>query len=141
MLEKGDRILLVTEAVLIALPISILALLTVALYVSGPLRPRLLAANIGFGLTILLSLLALFSGWRLFVIFLFRGIARLRQQAWGWWAVLIAGVFVLVGSLIVNLLPYMATSSGIEHFAVFVLALPILAPLCHLALERLLRKP
>jgi len=147
LLEKVDRILLVAEAVLIALPISILALLTAVMYIRGPfLQPGLLTVNISFGLAILVSLLALFSGWRLFAIFLFRGVKAFLQQAWGWWAILIAGVFVLVSPLLIakllsNQPSYSVTTSGAEDFMVFVFALPILVPLCHLTLERLLRKP
>lgn len=149
MLEKCDRFLLIAEAILIALPITLMAFLWYYMYAHVLFEPAMFAvhriADIALGMPALMSLLAIFSGWRLFVVFLLGGASRLRRQTWGWWAILAAGVLLLLGSLLSNALPSSppgsAAASFRNGFDLFLLAAPLLIPLCHLGLERLLRKP
>lgn len=148
MLEKWDRVLLIAEAILIALPITLMAFLWYYMYARVLFEPAISAAyrtaDTALGLPALMSLLAILSGWRLFGVFLLGGASRLQRQPWGWWAILAAGVLLLLGSLLSNALPSSPLGSAAalfrDNFNYFLLAAPLLIPLCHLGLERLSRK-
>jgi hypothetical protein len=99
---------------------------------------------IALGILALICLLSIISGGKLFIAFIRGGINDLKRHRFGWWAIIFAGVLVLIGSLFSNLLPpsveYSEWWSFRFTFNVFVFGSPALIPLCHLALERIFRK-
>lgn len=143
MSEKTSRIILIIEAVL-ALPISGLAVFASGLF-TVEMFSHFRFHRIALGILALISLSAVMSGWRLFIAFLRGGASKLQKQHFGWWLVLLAGVLVLVGSLISVILPpspeYSAMWTFRFDFDLFISASPLLIPLTHLALEKFLRKP
>jgi hypothetical protein len=145
MSEKTSRFLLILEAIIIALPLSGLGVFA-SIFLIGDIFqfPRLFYV-VALGILALISLSALASGWRLFIIFLRKGRDELKSQHFGWWIVILAGVLVLVSSLISNLLPPSPEYSDWWMFRFsfdgFIYSAPLLIPFCHLALERFLRKP
>ena len=144
MTEKTSRILLILEAVLIATPLTFLALVATYLHVSDLFKFPMLAYVIALGLLTLLSLGAIASGWRLFAAFLLGGTSELKRQHPAWWVMILAGVLILFGSFVSKLLPpspeYSMWWSFRFDFDMFTLCAPILIPLCHLAAERVLRQ-
>ena len=138
------RVLLILEAVLIATPISGLAILESGLLLDEAIRFPRLWYTLALGVLALISLSSIVSGWRLFIVFLRGGQNKLQSQHFGWWSVILVGVLVLVGSLISNLLPpspeYSYWAAFRFSYNGFVLGSPLLIPFCHLAIERFLRR-
>jgi len=142
MSEKTSRLLLIFEFVFIVLPLSALAIWASVVLISEMLKnPEF--SNGALGLLAFLSLLAIGSGWRLFVAFFRKGVNGLRIQSLVWWVMIITGVLILVGALISYLFPLYLNSKWFEfriNFSAFAFGLPLLIPLCHLAFERFSRK-
>ena len=140
MSNKTSRTLLIVEAIIIALPVSLLATLVTGFYVNQARR------LIGFdyvdaqAIFSLLSLAAICSGWRLFGAYFRGGADNLRRQHTAWWAVTGLGVLILLAAWISRVIPptpaYSFWSSFQLSFEGFVYASPILIPLVHLAFER-----
>jgi hypothetical protein len=145
MSERTSRFILILEAIVIALPISGFALLAAIVLVPDVFLYPGLSHVVALGILALISLFAIGSGWRLFIIFLRHGRDGLKSQHFGWWVMILAGVLVLIASLLSNILPPSPEYSRWWTFRLsfdgFVLGAPILIPLCHLAFERFLRKP
>lgn len=144
MSEKTSRIILIIEAILIVLPITGLGIyLTVEEIISVFWNQSLL--DIALAILALMSTVAIVSGWRLFVAFIRGGARNLQNQHIGWWLALLAGVLVLIGSLISIILPPSPEYSNMWEFRLifnlFILASPLFIPLIHLALEKFVRKP
>jgi hypothetical protein len=144
MSQKIGRILLIVEAVVIALPISALAVIATVVFVND-IR-RLIGFSLHDTLAVLsvLCLAAVCSGWRLFIAYFRGGLSSLRKQHLGWWAMIVVGLLILLAALVSRQLPPSPEYSEWWYFRidfnVFVLAIPILIPLGHLAFERFIRK-
>jgi hypothetical protein len=147
MSEKTSRIILIIEAVLIVLPITILAiLLSIIVLLQNGIYSAHSIFSTSFALPfILISLAAILSGWRLFIAFLRGGASNLQEKHIFWWWVLMEGVLVIIASWTFFLLPAPSKHSIIWYiridFSKFILASPLLIPLTHLALEKFVRKP
>jgi hypothetical protein len=143
MSEKTSRYILILEAALIALPLSSLAIWGSISFIIEALNFRY-AISIIMGILAFFGLLAIGSGWHLFIIYLRKGGKELKNQPIGWWLIIFIGVMILVASLISNLLPpspeYSRWWNFRALFDVVAFGLPMLIPLCHLAFERLFRK-
>ena len=147
MSEKTSRSLFIVETVLIALPLSCLGVFeSVSLIINAIdafMYPQLFYV-VALGMLAFICLLSIGSGGKLFIVFIHGGINDLRKQHFGWWLIVFAGVLVLVGSLVSNLLPpsreYTAWWDFRFSFNVFVFGSPVLIPFCHLVLERTFRK-
>ena len=137
MSKKTSRLLLILEAIIIATPLTGLAILASILLTTS-------SYDLVLGILAIISLFAIGSGWRLFIIFFRRGVNELKSQHFGWWVIIFVGVLVAIGSLISNLLPPSPEYSRWWMFRLsfdgFVYGLPMFIPFCHLALESLLRK-
>ncbi len=142
--EKMSRLLLIIEAILIATPLSLLALADTFLLVSDAFEFPALSYVVALSFLALFSLAAIASGWRLFATFLRGGTKELKHRNSAWWFVILTGVLILLSSIISKLLPpspeYSAWSEFRFQFEAFALSTPILVPLCHLAAERFLRR-
>ena len=156
MSEKTSRIILSIEAILIVLPITVLALLESWWAIIGPnpqwhppnIYAKILMWKSYYPLSkilILICLASLTSGWQLFFAFLRGGSNSLKKMHFGWWLLLLIGVLIFVGTLISISLPRTAGPSPIEEIqfflGTFIFASPLLIPLIHLALEKFVRKP
>ena len=141
---KISRNLLIAEAIIIALPVSIFATIATVFFVNSTRRVIGFTLHDWLAVFSVLCLSAIFSGWRLFVAYLRGGLPTLRKQNLGWWAMIIAGTLILIASLISRLLPPSPEYSTWDYFRsdlnLFALALPILIPIGHLAFERFIRK-
>ena len=144
MSEKISRYLFIAETILIALPLSSLGVLVSVSLILDMFEFPTLFNVVALGILAFICLLAIGSGGKIFIIFIRRGINDLKKQHFAWWLVIFAGVLVLIGSLISNLLPpsreYTMLSDFRFSFNLFVFGAPVLIPLCHLVLERVFRK-
>jgi len=144
MSEKTSRIILIIEAVL-TLPISGLAVFAAGMFIVDIFRYSSVSYVITSGILALISLAAIVSGWRLFIAFYRGGAHNLQKQHIGWWLALLAGILILIGSLISNLLPPSPEYSNMWifrlSFDLFIYASPLLIPTIQLALEKFARKP
>ncbi len=142
--HKLSRNLLVVEAVVIALPISILAIIATFIFVNDTRRAVGFNPHDWLGVLSIFCFFAIFSGWRLFIAYLRGGVETLQKQSFGWWAVIIVGVLILTASIISRLLPPSPEYSIGWYFRsdlnLFALASPILIPIVHLVYERFIRK-
>ena len=145
MSKKISRTLLIIEAIIISTPLSILALIVSYLHITDMFQFYKQYHVVLLGVLALISLAAIVSGWRLFVAFITGGTIELRRQPLFWWFMIIAGVMVLIGSLISVCLPpsdeYTRWWSFRIDFELYLLSAPLLIPLVHLALERFVRNP
>jgi hypothetical protein len=143
MSEKTSRIILIIEAVLIVLPITGLAVFEAWLTLEPTAHWRI--DYIYSKILVLLCLVLIAAGWRLFSAFLRGGANNLQKIHSGWWLMLLIGVLIFVGTLISISLPRTAGPSAIEEIQfilrTFIFASPLLIPLIHLALEKFTRKP
>jgi len=143
MSEKTSRLLLILEAVVIVFPLSGLAVIATAIFVLDMFKYQQISV-MALGVLAIVSLSAIGSGWRLFIIYLRNGIDGLQSQPFGWWTAIFLGVLVLIGSFISNVLPpspeYSRMWSFRLEFNLFVSGWPLLVPFGHLGLERLRRK-
>ena len=144
MSEKISRSVFIVETVLIALPLSGLGVLVSVSHILDVFEYPTLFYVVALGILAFICLLAIGSGGKLFIVYIRGGINELRKQHFGWWLVIFAGVLVLIGSLVSNLLPpsreYTAWWDFRFSFNIFVFGSPVLLPLCHLALEAIFRK-
>jgi hypothetical protein len=144
MSEKTSRTILIIEAVLIVLPITVMALIESGILIMFMFQFFGLFYVVALGILALISLAAIVSGWRLFIAFFRGGANNLQKQHFGWWLALLAGVLVLIGSLVSNILPRSPAYSDMwmfrDDFNLFMFASPLLIPLIHLALEKFIRK-
>ncbi len=144
MSQKVSRNLLIAEAIIIALPISIFAIIATVFFVNSTRRVIGFALHEWLAVFSVLCLSAIFSGWRLFVAYLYGGLPTLRSQNFGWWAMIVVGILILIASLISRFLPPSPEYSAWDYFRsdlnLFTLALPILVPIGHIAYEQFIRK-
>lgn len=140
---KTSRILLILEALLIAMPVTGMAILTSASALSNAIQYPHMPNFIAEGCLSLFSVIAIGSGWRLFIIYLRGGASMLQRQNNYWWVVTCGGALILAASLISNLLPpspeYSAWWMFRLNFGMYIAGAPLFIPLCHLAAERFLR--
>ncbi len=143
MSQRASRNLLIAEAVVIALPISIFATIATVLFVISTRRATGFVLHDWLAVLAILCLAAIFSGWYLFMAFFRGGVSELQQKNVGWWVMIVVGIFILIASVISRLLPPSPEYSTWEYFRsdlhMFTLALPILIPIGHLAYERFVR--
>jgi uncharacterized membrane protein HdeD (DUF308 family) len=143
MSEKTSRYILIIEAALIAFPLSSLAVWGSISFIVEARNFRYVINTI-MGILAIFGLLAIGSGWHLFIVYLRKGTKELKNQPASWWLVILIGVMILVASLISNLIPpspeYTRWWNFRANFDVVAFGLPMLIPLCHLAYERLFRK-
>lgn len=144
MSEKTSRLLLILEAIFIAFPFSAISTFVSFTYVLNMFKYQHFSV-MALGIFALISLVAIGSGWWLFIIYLRKGISGLKSQHFSCWVVIFLGVLILIGSFVSRLLPPSPEYSRMWDFRLdfdlFISALPLLVPLGHLALERLFRKP
>ena len=144
MSEKTSRILLILEAILIAGPLTILALIYTFLKLSSFIEFPTLPYVVALAVLALFSVAVFLSGWRLFVAFLHGGSMELKQQHPTWWILNGIGIVILFGSILSRLLPpspeYSMWWSFRLDYEIFALCIPLLIPFSHLAAERFLRK-
>ena len=140
--EKTSRFILILEAALIGFPLSGLAVWGSIILIIEAIKFRY-GVSIAIGVLAFLGLLAIGSAWRLFIIYLSKGIKELKSQSFGWWALILTGVLILIASFISNVLPPSPEYSRMWNFrAIFDAAIfgsPMLIPIIHLAIERYFR--
>jgi hypothetical protein len=142
---KTSRILLIVEAIIIATPISILAFMVSFMLITDIFWSNFRLNIVVHGVLSFISLVAIVSGWLLFVAFISGGTIELRRQPFFMWLMIIPGLMILIGSLIESQLPLSKSPSIWWYFRVdsdmYRLSAPLLIPLVHLVLERFVRKP
>ena len=142
---KLSRILLIVEAFVFGLPASVLILAYTNFFIhenSDYLRFSHQVDTIA--VLLILYLLAIGSGWRLFIAYLRGGAANLYRLHWIWWAAVILGAIILLASLLSIILPVLPESRGWlfqYNFQPFAVTFPWNILLIHLTIERFWRKP
>jgi hypothetical protein len=140
---EASRKLLIVEAFVIVLPISLLALLVTGFWINQTRR------LIGFDVAEVQAVLALFSiaalcsGWQLFFAFTRDGTGGLQRKHLAWWAIITGGVLILLASTVYRSLQHAEGASHwwywLQGLSGFNYGLPVLIPLAHLTYERFFR--
>ena len=148
MSERISQRILIGELVVIVLPLSLLLLIATIVQTSATIKYFSLSLyslydffNIIFALIACISLI---SGYVISQRFLRQGKAGLDLIESKWWVIAILGAILAIASGIISLLPHPPQHTAIEVFReafdLFRLGIPILIPLTHILLEKLLRK-
>jgi cation transport ATPase len=143
MTQTLSRSILGVETVVLTVPVTLMmafGLLTAVAALANVLDDP--GGFVYFAL-MLLSLLALIAVWVLSVSFMFRGSESLQRRSKAWWYLMLAGAAMAIIGGAACLAPDEASKAVSRQFydyvslmRLFVLGLPLLIPLGHLAKER-----
>lgn len=133
--EVVSRIIAGVEALLIAVPTTLLALFGLVAFPALLLESRLpVPSTIGL-IAVTCSIAGLVAGWNLLARFISGGRQRLRAAPKIFWVLSMAGATLALIGLTTWLLPRRMPNFLVENFILYAYGVPTLIPLAHLYFE------
>jgi hypothetical protein len=146
MTKTMSRSILGVETIFLTVPVTLLTAFGLLTMLADLAAISTRPPNFSYGILMSLSALATVSIWVLSCSFAFGGTGSLRNRHKAWWYLSLVGTAIAVAGAVACLLTLALTEKGgqavppwyslIESLRLFVLGVPLLVPLGHLAKEQ-----